>query len=526
MIKNKRTFMVFAMLVAGCLLCTTLVSAGGQSEAATPAAPKSKYGGRFIYGFNAEPPTLDWHFTTSNATRTVSIYIWEGLVEFDANDEIQPNLAESYSVSADKLTWTFKLRRGIKFHNGKEMTSDDVVASIKRWMQVSPRRGPLGPVKSVDAVDAYTVQIKLDSPLGALPAIMALPSGHLVIMPKETIEGVAGGRLTQYIGTGPYEFVEWKANSHILLKRYANYSPLDSAPGAYSGRKEAYLDEIMVRFVPEISTLLAGLETGEFHLIEPLEPRELPRLQQNKNIELQRYLKWQLTTLFNTKVPPFNDVRLRQAALMALDMEEIMLSVGKDKANIELDPWHYAQGSAWYSNAGLPYYNLKDKAGARKLMQEAGYNGQPIRFMTTTHYPWAYDMAIPMVAQLTAIGFNIKMEVMDWPTLVSRRAKVEEWEMFTTAGGISQDPIMLSQTYDGTYPGWYSSPVATEALKVIARVEDFNQRFKAMEDMVVTGMKEAQSVRPGNLFEYRAYRSNVKGLPKYHEALLFNVYLE
>ncbi len=257
MFMRRRASKVFILVLLLCFAFSMFIGAAARAEEAVAVEEPSRYGGRLVYGVTAAPPTLDWPFTTAQATRFVAPYIWEGLVEFDANDAIQPMLAESYQVSDDQLTWTFNLRQGVMFHNGKEMTAEDVVASTKRWMQISPRRGPLGPVISVEEADDYTMVIKLESPLGALPAIMSLRSGHLVVMPKEIIEGVPGGQLTEYIGTGPYQFVEWREDSHILLERFEDYSPVDSEPSGYAGRKEAYLDEIMVRFVPETSTLMA-----------------------------------------------------------------------------------------------------------------------------------------------------------------------------------------------------------------------------------------------------------------------------
>jgi len=316
----KKRFLIILALISLLLLAFNLTS----------SAQQPRYGGTLNVGVADNPPTLDWPFTTANATRHVSKYIWEGLVVFDANDQLKPMLAKDWEVSEDKLTWTFHLLEGVYFHNGKEMTSEDAAASLRRWVEISPYKGSLTVVKSVNEIDKYTFEIKLEEKMGSLAALMAMRSGHAVVMPKEVCEGVAGGKLEQYIGTGPYKFGEWKLDQYIKLLRFDDYHNAYAGvePSGYAGEKNAYLDEIIVNIVPETSTLLAGLETGEFDIIEPIQPMEVPRLEEIKEIKLQRYPKWSLSSIFNT-YGILGDIRLRKAMVMALDMEEIMLSVGK-----------------------------------------------------------------------------------------------------------------------------------------------------------------------------------------------------
>jgi peptide/nickel transport system substrate-binding protein len=207
-------------------------------------------------------------------------------------------------------------------------------------------------------------------------------------------------------------------------------------------------------------------------------------------------------------------------------MEEIMLSVGKKEENIELNPYPYREDSVWYSDVWKPYYNQQDIEGAKQLMKEAGYNGEELVFMATKDYPWMYDMALPLTDQLTDVGFNIKLEVIDWPTVVSRRSQPMEWHMFTTGGGPNVDPIMSSQNYMGDYPGWYTSDEAQKMLEIIAREDDFDKRYEAAKTLYERIEKDVPHVTPGWLFEFRGFRDNVKGLPHWVECVLWNVYKE
>ena len=510
----KRIFYVFLTLII--VLCFSVgISMGGEVQ--------ERFGGTLKVGTATAPPTLDWPSTTVCSTKEVSKYIWEGFVAIDSNDKIQPMLAKEWKVSEDGLTWTFYLREGVLFHNGKEMTAEDAAASFERWVEICPYRVLITAVSSINAIDKYTVEVKLNERMGAMLALMAMTTGHCAIMPKEVCEGVPGGKLEEYIGTGPYKFAEWRLAQYIKLVKFNDYQPVDSEPSGYAGRKNAYLDEIIFYFIPEASTLLAGLETGEFDIVEPIQPLEVDRLEGIEEINLQRYPKWSLHTVFNTK-GVFQSQKLRQAAVIALDMEEIMLSVGKKQENIELVSSIFRKDSIWYTGEREKSYNQKNTELAKKLMQEAGYDGEELILLTTKHYTWAFDMAISLVDQLSKIGFNIKMDVVDWPTLVSRRGKFEGWDMFTTADGIRFDPIQEAQYFMGNFAGWYNSPEVQEQMGIIMKEDDFEKRFNAWVKIEDHLCQDPNGIKPGYLFEFRGYRSNIKGLPLYRDGIFWNVY--
>jgi len=516
----KKNCYIFLVLIF--TLCLSLSFSVGAED-------QGNFGGTLTWGISAAPPTLDIQWTTITASGNIGRNIWEGLVIFDANGAIQPELAKEWNVSDDELTWTFYLRENVLFHNGKEMTSEDVVASARRWVEVCPTKLALKSIDSIDAIDKYTVEFKLNKKFGGLITLMANLGGRLVIMPKEVCEGVPGGKLKEYIGTGPYKFEEWKLDQYIKLVKFQDYhDQIKSEPSGYAGKKNAYVDEIIVKFVPETSTLLAGLETGEFDMIEPIQSMEVDRLKGIKEINLKRYVKWYLNTVFNTK-GVFKNQKLRQAAVMALDMEEIMLSVGKKRENIYLVSSPFHKSSIWYTGQLEKYYNQKNPEGAKKLMQEAGYNGEEIILLTTKHYPWAFDMAIPIEDQLSKIGFNIKMEVVDWPTLVSRRAEFEGWDMFTSAFNPLDDPIRQNEMFMGNYPGWYTSPEIQEQLRIITQETDFEKRYNAWAKVEALLGQNPAAINPGQICEFRGARSNIKGdgfFSDYRYAVLWNVYKE
>jgi len=152
-------------------------------------------------------------------------------------------------------------------------------------------------------------------------------------------------------------------------------------------------------------------------------------------------------------------------------------------------------------------------------MQEAGYNGEELVMLTTKHYPWLFDTAIGIVDQLTEIGFNFKMEVVDWATLIERRADPNQWDMFTTGGSPTPDPIKGAQNYLGNYPGWWTSDETQEIMEIMLREDDFETRFKAWSRAEAYFCENPYAVIPGMIYEYRGFRSNIKGIPEFYEGI-------
>jgi peptide/nickel transport system substrate-binding protein len=206
----------------GRLFRTTLFMAMAAIAVAglSPDAAAQKKGGTIRVGNLGEPPTLDAHWTTASITETLTNHLYEGLLTLDEENKPIPMLAESLpTVSKDELVYTFKLRRGIKFHNGKEMTSEDVVASLNRWSKQSIYGKDLfAYVAELRAVDKYTVELKLKEKVAIVLINLAVANNFAAIYPKEIAEKFQPQeKATEFIGTGPYKLVEWKPDLHIRM---------------------------------------------------------------------------------------------------------------------------------------------------------------------------------------------------------------------------------------------------------------------------------------------------------------------
>ena len=227
-------------------------------------AQEGKYGGTMRFVLEGEPPTLDPQWTTATVVMTQGSHWLESLFTQGAQYEVIPDLAKGCTLSDGLKVYDIELREGVKFHNGKEMTSADVVASLDRWGQVASHgKTVYENVEKVEANGDYAIRITLKEGNVVLPAFLTW-TGRAFIYPKEVVDEVgADAPVKTYIGTGPFEFVEHRPDRYIRLKRFEDYGPRDEPPNGYGGRKVAYFDEILMIPVPEQAQRVTMVQTGE-----------------------------------------------------------------------------------------------------------------------------------------------------------------------------------------------------------------------------------------------------------------------
>ncbi len=516
-----------SLRVTVALVALALVVAGTGLD-----AHAQKKGGVLRVANLGEPPALDAHWTTASLVETLVNHIYEGLYSLDDNYRPIPMLAEGFpTVSKDQLAYTIKLRRGVKFHNGKEMTSEDVVPSLNRWGQQSPYGKALyAQVAEVRALDRYTVEIKLKEKSGIVLISLAVPNAFAAIYPKEVAEKFKPAeKATEWIGTGPFKLAEWKPDQYIRMVRFDDYKGRNERPNGYGGGKPVYVDEVRWIPVPEVATRVAQTETGEVDIADDLNPDAYDRLKANANVVpiVVKPYYW-LVAVLNKKEGLMTNPKLRQAWQAAIDIEPIMKNVAGGKpefyrmdnslAPAEIKEWHVRV-------PGLPW-NERNKEKAKKLLQEAGYKGEPIRFMTTQEYKWMYDFAIVSKQQLEDVGFNIDLQVVDWATLVKRRNNSKEYDVFTTGMGNFYDPT--HHIYLGPHwPGWTSDPEIVKIQEDMARETDPKKRYALWEQQHKLFYEKVPVIRYGDLFGLRAIRKTVKGFNDKTERIrVWNVWLD
>ncbi|ARD47071.1 ABC transporter substrate-binding protein [Sporosarcina sp. P33] len=276
-------------------------------------------------GYNAQPNTIDPHISNTATTTDVSRNIFEQLLSFDENNEVAPLLAESYEISEDGKDVTFKLRKDVKFHNGNEMTADDVVASMERWRSLNGKAIAYLSNSEFVKEDEDTVVLHMDKPLTIVKYILAMSSNFGAIMPKEVIEAAdpATG-VKEYIGTGPFKFVEWKQDQHIKLAKNEEYTSPSGEASGLVGKREPLVDTIYFHIVKDASTRAAGMQTGEYDLATQILTDNIEQLKTDSNLELHLDPASFLTSVFNKKKGLFTDQKAREAVNLAVNKEEIM----------------------------------------------------------------------------------------------------------------------------------------------------------------------------------------------------------
>ncbi len=415
----------------------------------------------------AEPQTLDPMTTTADLVGTIMQHVYEPLYTFDAKWAIAPMLADGMpKASADGLTQTIALRKGVKFHNGREMNAEDVVLSLQRWMETSPRgKSVAKEIDSITAKGALSVEIKLKTPYAPLLAQLAMPTSMAAVMPKETI----AAQLQSFIGTGPYQFKERRPDQYTLLTRFKDYSARKEAASGYGGKREAFIEELRFIPVPSANTRVEGALSGQFDFADQLPVETIARLEKAANNVVPIVTKsfGFPYLVLNTKEGVLAAKPIRQAVQEAFGPGEMMAAAFGDNRFFVVEGNHFPKGTPFYSDAGVNKYNLRDAAKAKASAAAAGYKGDAVRIMASRQYEFHYNMALVMVEELKKAGFKTDLQIVDWATLVSRRNDSKLWDIYITHSPLFPEPMLSPPQLTEGAPGWWSSPAKDAALSAL-----------------------------------------------------------
>ena len=472
------------------------------------AAPQK--GGVANIAMIGEPQTLDPMASTADLVGTIMQHVYEPLYTFDANWNVAPMLAESMpTVSKDGLVYTIPLRKGVKFHNGKELTADDVVASLKRWMDMAPRGKAIAKeVKSIEAKGPNTVVITLNRPYAPLLAHFALPSGFAVIMPKETI----ASPLTQFVGTGPYMFKERKPDQYVQLVRFDGYSARKDPASGYAGKREALLDELRFVPVPNANTRVEGSLSGQYHFADLLPVESFARIDGKGNVKAVLTAPFGFPYLvLNTKQGPLANMALRQAVQTALNDADMMGAGFGDPKFYSVEGNHYAKGTPFYSTAGTENYGKGDAKKAAAMVAAAKYDGTPIKILTSQQYEFHYRIALVMAENLKAAGFKVDMQVVDWATLIQRRNEPPLWDIYITHSAVLPEPTLTPPQLGDGAPGWWSSPAKDAALAAFNAESDGKKRGALWGNIQSVVYSEVPYIRVGSFNSVTARSTKLEG---------------
>lgn len=503
---------IWSWLLLGLLVGLVAVLPGAVAE------EDPQYGGTLRVALASEPGTLDMQMTTGVAASIPARHIFEGLFAYDANYAPRPLLVESWELDESGTVATFYLRRGVLFHNGKEMKADDVVASLRRWGEYGlTKRALWDRVVDLVALDDYTVQMTLSEPFAPMTTYLANIYGGPRIMPKEIAEAAGDQPLApeDYIGTGPYKFVEWKAGDYILLERFEDYVSPPGKPSGFAGERVAYFDKLQFFMVPEDRARLVGIQAGTYDYVVNIPSDLLVEVEDDPNIVPLFYDHPPIypMALCNTKQGLLANQKMRQAVLAALDMEPIMAAGYGDPKFWNLNGSYFAPGIRWYTEAGTEAYNQADLDRARQLAAEAGYTGEPIRIIVAIDMTAQYNQSLVVKDQLERAGFNVDLQAFDKATFFARRNDRDnpQWELAFSFYMTTPDPSLVLML-NPDYAGWWDTPEIRELRRVLNLITDFEVRYQLWEAIMVLWYKQVPAIKFGDAFQLHLVRAEIDGI--------------
>ncbi|WP_428424394.1 ABC transporter substrate-binding protein [Pararhizobium sp.] len=458
-----------------------------------------------------EPPTLDPMSSTADLVGIVTQHIFETLYTFDKNWKVTPLLAESLpEISADGKTYTIKLRSGIKFHDNTDMTSEDVVASLHRWEKIASRgKQVAGFITSIEAVDPATVKITLTQPYAPLASLLAFNNSAAIIIPSEKQDDV----MKDFIGTGPYLLKERKADQYIQLTRFDGYKSRDGESDGYGGARHQYLDEIRFVPVPDPNTRVEAAVSGQYDYVDSIPVESFDKIKAAAATQPMMLKPFGYPVfVFNTAEGVSKNVAVRKAIRQALSMEDMMAAAFGSPDFFSLDGAIYPEAYSWHTEAGTDgAYNVADPEGAAAALKAAGYNGEPLRILTSRQYEFHYKMAQVAAEYLKLAGFTVDMQVVDWATLTQRRADPKLWDIYITHSPFLPEPALIGSLSTSS-PGWWDTPARKAAVDAFTAEVDPDKRVALFADVQKAIYDDVAFMKIGNFNAVAAKSTKLEGV--------------
>ena len=484
---------------------------------------------------------VDPIWTTAYIVRNHGYMVYDTLFAMDAKGEIRPQMVDKYDVSADKLTYTLTLRDGLLWHDGKPVTSEDCVASIKRWgAKDSMGQKLMGFVKELQVVNPKTFKIVLKEPTGLVLGALGKPSSNVpFMMPKRVADTDPNTQISEFTGSGPFIFKkdEWKPGDKAVWVKNPQYKPRSEAPSGLAGGKVVKVERVEWRWIPDHQTAINALLAGELDYLES-PPHDLyPVLRQDANVQLVNGnpLGNQYTFRYNTLHKPFDNPKVRQAVMWAFNQEDFLKAVIGDKQYYKVCQSLFPCGTPLESRKGLEGSLLVESnfAKAKQLLKEANYDGTPIVLMHSSDLAVLNNLAPVAKSLMEKAGFKVDMQSMDWQTLVSRRAKKDPpaaggWHAFLTSW-VSADilnPVMagfLNSACDKAMFGWPCDEQMEKLRDQYARETDAAKQKAIAEAVQVRLTQYPTHIPLGQWYGALAARKNVQGMIEAPVTVFWNI---
>ena len=470
---------------------------------------------------------LDPIWTTAYIVRNHGYMIYDVLLAQDEKGEIKPQMVEKYEAAADGKGYTFTLRDGLLWHDGQPVTSEDCIASIKRWAaKDSLGQKMMTFVDSISAVDAKTFTIKLKEPTGLVLLGLSKPSSNVpFMMPKRVAETDPSKQIEDFTGSGPFVFLkdEWKPGDKTVYAKFDKYKPRSEPASGMAGGKVVKVDRVEWRAISDAQQAVNALSKGEIDMVEQPSHDLLGTLKKDPNVSviISPPLKGQYVFRPNHLHKPFDNPKIRQALWYAFNQEDFLMATIGDPDYIKECKALFICGTPFASTKGMDGLLTSNTKKAQELLKEAGYDGTPVVLMHSTDLKVLTNLAPVAKSLMEKAGFKVDMQSMDWQSVVARRAKKDPpnaggWNAFLTAWVAADvmNPVStayLNSSCDKALFGWPCDAELEKLRDDFARETDPAKQKAIAEAVQLRAIETTPEIPVGEYVQPVAMRKNVKG---------------
>lgn len=517
-----------AIVAAGALLLSGCTPSGPSDTPTDEGTPVQ--GGNLTIQISGDPGGLDQNASYSIEAVNISELIFEKLFALDAENTPHPMLVDSYDLSGDRTTYTFHLRDGVTFSDGKPLTSADVVESLNYWLRVNAQgRIVSGDVESIEATDDLTVVLQLNKP--RYPLIVELTGVGTGILEADIAKGLDATGFTQEqaIGTGPYKLDSWEPNEQLTVVRNDKYSSLKDEESGYAGAKHAYLDSITFKIVADPDAVKNGLLTGQWLYASPT-PDAYPELKANPDLVVNTLSGGNLNLLVLNHAYEgsiFHNADARDALSLLLDKPGIMAATGgSPDLTVESAALTPEASKIMYSTAGDEEYARHDPDKAKELFAKAGYSDdKPIQILTTNAFPAFQAWATLVQDQLSSIGVKSEIQAYDFVTMLGQwQGYPDKWDIVPIFfNGDFPSPGQMNVLASAASPASEThgeiaddrSQDLIDALADYNDVDNADDAHKIMDTITAIVARDKPAIILGMTRPYAAYSPTLKGYDNY-----------
>ncbi len=509
---NKSRSIAQSLLIAG-----ALVSGGAHAEKVLNV------------NMHSDLKIVDPIWTTAYMSRNYGYMVYDTLFSINTKGEIKPQMIDTYTISDDGLTYDFTLRDGLLFHDNQPVTSEDVIASLKRWgAKDAMGQKMMTFVSEMVEVNDTSFQFKLNEPTGLVLQALGKPSSNVpFIMPARIAATDPGEQISEYVGSGPFVFIEdeWKPGDKAEFAKFEAYVPRNEPGDGLAGGKVVNVDKVVWKVIRDQQTKMNALSAGEIDVIESPSHDLLPLMEADPNIQLFDLNPFgnQYTFRFNQLHPPFDNPKVREALLYAFDQEEFLFAAVGDEAYFKTCKAMFICGTPIATEAGFEEKLQGNIAKAKALIEESGYDGTPVLLMHPTDLAILEPLPPVAKAAMEKIGLKVELVAMDWQTLVGRRNKQEApadggWNAFITSWNSVDNASPLSTPFlnaacDKALFGWPCDEEIQQLRDEFSREPDAGKQMAIVEKIQQRVAVAPTHIHLGQWYQPTPIGANISGAP-------------